>query len=292
MNDVKQILITGANGQLGKELIYLFTQHPYMEVLPTDVDTLDITSVTAVNAFFSAHHIDFVVNCAAFTAVDGAESQKDLCRLINVDGPRVLAIAARNHGARMIHISTDYVYNGDASTPYQEDALTDPQSVYGATKLEGESQVLNTLGENAIILRTAWLYSPHGKNFVKTMLDLGRTRQQLTVVFDQIGSPTYAHDLASAIITIIEATQWQHGIYHYSNEGAISWYDFTKAIHRIAGITSCRVLPCRSADYPTPAHRPSYSVLDKAKIKETYNIEIPYWEDSLQHCIKRIMNKH
>ncbi|MBO4871403.1 MAG: dTDP-4-dehydrorhamnose reductase [Muribaculaceae bacterium] len=292
MNDVKQILITGANGQLGKELLDLFSQHPNMEVLPTDVDTLDITSDAAVNAFFNAHHIDCVVNCAAFTAVDGAESQQDLCRLINVDGPRVLATAARDHGARMIHISTDYVYNGDACTPYQEDALTDPQSVYGVTKLEGERQVLDTLGENAIILRTAWLYSPHGKNFVKTMLDLGHTRQQLTVVFDQIGSPTYARDLASAIITITETQEWKHGIYHYSNEGAISWYDFTKAIHRIAGITGCRVLPCRSADYPTPAHRPSYSVLDKTKIKKTYNIEIPYWEDSLHHCIKRIMNKH
>ena len=261
------ILITGANGQLGKELQDLLAFDGNHTILATDVEDLDITSGNSVNDFFANNtDIRWVINCAAFTAVDKAEEQTHLCRKINVDGPLNLAIAATRHGAKMIHISTDYEF-------------------------EGEQQVLEATSGNCVILRTAWLYSPHGKNFVKTMLELGRTRDRLTVVVDQVGSPTYARDLAGAIITIINAPEWHAGIFHYSNEGAISWYDFTKAIHRLAGITGCDVQPCMSVDYPTPAHRPAYSVLDKTKIKRTYGITIPYWEESLAHCIKRLQNK-
>ncbi len=286
------ILITGANGQLGRELQDLLALDGNHTLLATDVEDLDITSGDSVDVFFANNtDIRWVINCAAFTAVDKAEEQTHLCRKINVDGPRNLAIAATRHGAKMIHISTDYVFDGQACTPYPEDASTAPQGVYGLTKLEGERQVLEATAGNCVILRTAWLYSPHGKNFVKTMLDLGRTRNRLTVVVDQVGSPTYARDLAGAIINIINAPEWHAGIFHYSNEGAISWYDFTKAIHRLAGITGCDVQPCMSADYPTPARRPAYSVLDKTKIKQTYGITVPYWEDSLAHCIKRLQNK-
>lgn len=283
------ILITGANGQLGRELCELLTQAGKHTVLATDVDTLDITSSRCVENFFETHnHISTIINCAAFTAVDAAEEQRELCRKINVDGPRNLAQAAAGHRARIIHISTDYVFDGKAVTPYCEDDPTAPQGVYGSTKLEGEKMVMQAAGENAVIVRTAWLYSPHGKNFVKTMINLGQSHEALKVVFDQVGTPTYARDLAQAIIDIIEHPTFTPGIFHYSNEGAISWYDFAKAIHHIAGIDHCHVQPCRSCEFPTPAHRPSYSVLDKAKIKRTYGITIPYWQQSLEHCIKRL----
>lgn len=291
MKQVKHILITGAGGQLGRELLDLLSGREQYCVIPTDVAELDITNSDAVEQFFSDNAVDYIVNCAAYTAVDRAEDDEATATLINADAVGNLALAASNRGVKMVHVSTDYVFDGEGCRPYLEEDPVNPVSAYGRTKLAGEKQLMEITGGNGIIVRTAWLYSPHGKNFVKTMLELGRTRDQLKVVFDQIGSPTYAHDLASAIISIIDAPKWLPGIYHYSNEGVISWYDFTKAIHRIAGITSCNVMPCHSADYPTPAHRPSFSVLDKTKIKQTFGITIPYWEDSLQHCIDRLLNK-
>ncbi|MGM9868356.1 MAG: dTDP-4-dehydrorhamnose reductase [Sodaliphilus sp.] len=284
------ILITGANGQLGNELRIALQAHPTLTPIFTDVKEMDITSQEEVDAFFNQHHPDFVVNCAAFTAVDAAEDQEDLCRRINADAVEILAKAAKRHQAKMIHVSTDYVFSGDACVPYSEDHPTSPRSVYGSTKLEGEQRLLASLPD-AVIMRTAWLYSPFGKNFVKTMLTLGRTKDSLKVIFDQIGSPTYAKDLAEAILTVITAPQWHAGIYHFSNEGVISWYDFTKAIHRLAGITTCEVMPCTTDEYPTKAARPHYSVLNKSKFKSTFHTSIPYWEDSLKECIERIENQ-
>ena len=282
------LLITGSHGQLGRELCDLLTAHPHINVTATDVEELDITNAEAVNAFFKEHSFHWVVNCAAYTAVDLAEDQADLCRKINVEGPQALAKAANTYGARMIHISTDYVFDGNTCTPYTEDHPTNPQSVYGITKLEGEKAVTDALPQQSVILRTAWLYSPHGKNFVKTMLYLGQTKQEIKVVNDQIGSPTYARDLAQAVIDIINAPTFTPGIFHFSNEGVISWYDFASAIMREAHLDQCRVLPCRSSEYPTRAKRPGYSVLSKEKIKCTYHIDIPYWLDSLQHCLQRL----
>jgi dTDP-4-dehydrorhamnose reductase len=230
------------------------------------------------------------VNCAAFTAVDKAESNKEFCAKLNVEAVEILARSASKHGAKMIQISTDYVFDGCGHKPYTENDEPNPQSVYGATKLDGEKALLK-IAPDCVIVRTAWLYSPYGKNFVKTMLNLGRTKDALKVVVDQIGTPTYAGDLSKAIMAIIKNPEWKAGIYHFSDEGVISWYDFTKAIHRIAGITSCDVQPCNTTDYPTPATRPHYSVLDKTKIKATFGIKIPYWEDSLAECIKRLEDK-
>ena len=291
MKQVKHILITGAGGQLGRELLDLLTDNEQYSAIPTDVAELDITDSNAVERFFDENAVDYVVNCAAYTAVDRAEDDEECALRINADAVGNLALAANHRGVKMVHISTDYVFDGEACRPYDETHPVNPLSAYGRTKLAGEERLMEITSSNGVIVRTAWLYSPHGKNFVKTMLELGRSRDQLKVVFDQVGSPTYARDLASAIIAIIDAPEWTPGIYHYSNEGVISWYDFTKAIHRIAGITGCNVLPCHSSDYPTPAHRPSYSVLDKTKIKQTFGITIPYWEDSLRHCIDRLLNK-
>lgn len=283
------ILITGANGQLGNELRIALQAYPSLSPIFTDVNDMDITSPDEVDAFFNQHHPHFVVNCAAFTAVDAAEDQPDLCRRINAEAVEILAKAAKRYQAKMIHVSTDYVFSGDACEPYTEDIPTSPRSVYGSTKLEGEQRLQACLSD-AVIIRTAWLYSPFGKNFVKTMLALGRTKDSLKVIFDQIGSPTYAKDLAEGILTVVTAPQWHAGIYHFSNEGVISWYDFTKAIHRLAGITTCEVIPCTTNEYPTKAARPHYSVLNKAKFKSTFHTTIPYWEDSLKECIQRIEN--
>lgn len=283
------ILITGANGQLGNELRIALQAYPSLSPIFTDVNDMDITSPDEVDAFFNQHHPHFVVNCAAFTAVDAAEDQPDLCRRINAEAVEILAKAAKRYQAKMIHVSTDYVFSGDACEPYTEDIPTSPRSVYGSTKLEGEQRLQACLSD-AVIIRTAWLYSPFGKNFVKTMLALGRTKDSLKVIFDQIGSPTYAKDLAEGILTVVTAPQWHAGIYHFSNEGVISWYDFTKAIHRLAGITTCEVMPCTTNEYPTKAARPHYSVLNKTKFKSTFHTTIPYWEDSLKECIQRIEN--
>ena len=251
------------------------------------VQPLDITDRAAVLSFVDDHSVDVIVNCAAYTAVDRAESEPEKALLLNATAPGYLAEAMQRRGGNLIQISTDYVFDGTAHTPYTEDHPTCPNSVYGRTKLAGEEAVL-AANPSAMIIRTAWLYSSYGNNFVKTMLRLGREKSDLGVIFDQIGTPTYARDLATVIMTAINQGI-QSGIYHFTDEGVCSWYDFTKAIHRIAGITSCRVRPLHTAEYPTPACRPHYSVLDKTKIKQTYGVEIPYWEDSLRECIAELL---
>ena len=243
----------------------------------------------AVNDFINRHEIDGVVNCAAYTAVDKAETNQKLCTALNTEAPAYLAAAIDKREGWIVQVSTDYVFNGKKFTPYVETDTPCPDSVYGSTKLAGEFGV-GKFCKRAMIIRTAWLYSTFGNNFVKTMLRLGSEREEIGVVFDQIGTPTYAHDLAVTILTAVE-NGVKPGVYHYSNEGVCSWYDFTKAIHRIAGITSCHVKPLHTAEYPTAAKRPAYSVLDKTKIKETYGMEIPYWEDSLAKCIKSLAGK-
>ena len=281
-----KILITGANGQLGREMRRLLDGDNRFAPIYTDVDELDITDMSAVDQMVGGLQLDYIIICAAYTAVDRAEDDEDTASLINAQAVENLATAAARHGARMIHVSTDYVFDGEGNRPYCEDDAPHPVSAYGRTKLAGEQALLRLLPEQSVILRTAWLYSPHGKNFVKTMLELGRTRDSLRVVYDQVGSPTSATDLARAIITVMTAAEWRPGIYHFCNEGAVSWYDFTKAIHRLAGITTCDVQPCLSHEFPAKAHRPAYSVLDKAKFKTTFGTTIPYWEESLEEIIK------
>ncbi len=283
---MKNILVTGCNGQLGNEMQLLSAGHPDFNYFFTDVKELDITDENAVKAFIEANSIDCVVNCAAYTAVDKAEADEARADVLNHVAPGYLARAVHARGGQMVHVSTDYVFDGTAHVPYREDAPTCPATAYGRTKLAGEEAVKQECPESAII-RTAWLYSTFGNNFVKTMLRLGREKESLGVIFDQIGTPTYARDLAAAIFAVLEQGIVP-GIYHFSNEGVISWYDFTKAIHRIAGIAGCKVRPLHTEEYPAPAARPHYSVLDKTKIKETYHIEIPYWEDSLEECIQKL----
>lgn len=283
---MKNILVTGCNGQLGNEMQLLSAGHPDFNYFFTDVKELDITDENAVKAFIEANSIDCVVNCAAYTAVDKAEADEARADVLNHVAPGYLARAVHARGGQMVHVSTDYVFDGTAHVPYREDAPTCPATAYGRTKLAGEEAVKQECPESAII-RTAWLYSTFGNNFVKTMLRLGREKESLGVIFDQIGTPTYARDLAAAIFAVLEQGIVP-GIYHFSNEGVISWYDFTKAIHRIAGIDGCKVRPLHTEEYPAPAARPHYSVLDKTKIKETYHIEIPYWEDSLEECIQKL----
>ena len=283
------ILITGCNGQLGNEMQLLEKENPQHSYFNTDVAELDITDETAIGKFVEENQIDGIVNCAAHTAVDKAEDNPDFCRLLNTVAPGYLAAAVEKRGGWMVQISTDYVFDGTNHTPYTEDEPTCPNSVYGVTKLEGE-QAAQKGCKKTMIIRTAWLYSTFGNNFVKTMIRLGKEKPELGVIFDQIGTPTYARDLAVAIFAAINQGVVP-GIYHFSNEGVISWYDFTKAIHRIAGITSCHVRPLHTAEYPTPANRPHYSVLDKTKIKQTYGIEIPYWEESLEVCVRKLLSE-
>ena len=280
------ILVTGCNGQLGNEVQLLERENPQHTYFNTDVQELDITNQEAIETFVEANEIDGIVNCAAYTAVDKAEENESFCQLLNAEAPAYLAHAMGQRGGWMIQISTDYVFDGTNHTPYTEHEETCPNSVYGKTKLVGEFNV-QKLCEKSMIIRTAWLYSTFGNNFVKTMIRLGKARQELGVIFDQIGTPTYARDLAVAIFAAINQGVVP-GIYHFSNEGVISWYDFTKAIHRIAGIKDCHVRPLHTSEYPTPAARPHYSVLDKTKIKQTYGIEIPYWEESLKECIEKL----
>ena len=280
------ILITGCNGQLGNEMQLLEEVNPQHTYFNTDVAELDITDQQAIETLVNENQIDGIVNCAAYTAVDKAEDNERLCTLLNAEAPAYLAAAIGKRGGWMIQISTDYVFDGTQHTPYTEEADTCPNSVYGKTKLVGELNV-QKFCEQAMIIRTAWLYSTFGNNFVKTMIRLGKEKPELGVIFDQIGTPTYARDLAVAIFAAINQGIVP-GIYHFSNEGVISWYDFTKAIHRIAGITTCHVRPLHTSEYPTPAKRPHYSVLDKTKIKEVYHIEIPHWEESLEECIKKL----
>lgn len=286
----KRVLITGANGQLGHEMRNVLDGDDRFEAIFTDVAELDICDAEAVNRAVADNRVDYIVNCAAYTQVDKAEDNVELCRKINATAVENLARAAAACGARMIHVSTDYVFNGRGYRPYTEDMTPDPQSVYGSTKLEGEQALMSLCPQSAII-RTAWLYSPYGNNFVKTMMRLGTERDELSVVADQIGTPTCAADLARAILAVLTAETFVPGIYHFSDEGACSWYDFTVAIHRLAGIT-CRVKPIRSDEYPSRAHRPFYSVLDKSKIKQTYGITIPHWYESLSHCIEILQETH
>lgn len=280
------ILVTGANGQLGNEMQVLAKENLQHTYFFTDVQELDICDEQAVYAYVSEHKIDVIVNCAAYTAVDKAEDDAEFCDKLNNVAPGYLARAAQANGAAMIQASTDYVFDGTAHMPYTEDQPTCPTSVYGSTKLAGEQNVMNHC-EKAMVIRTAWLYSIYGNNFVKTMIRLGRERESLGVIFDQIGTPTYANDLALAIFAALNKGVVR-GIYHFSDEGVCSWYDFTIAIHRLAGITSCKVKPLHTADYPAKAPRPHYSVLDKTKIKETFGIEIPHWEESLKRCINQL----
>ena len=283
------ILITGCNGQLGNEMQLLEEANPQHTYFNTDVVELDITDSAAIEKFVNENQIDGIVNCAAYTAVDKAEDNQELCRLLNTVAPGYLAAAVEKRGGWLIQVSTDYVFDGTNHTPYTEDEPTCPNSVYGSTKLDGEKAAQQACSRTMIV-RTAWLYSTFGNNFVKTMIRLGKEKPELGVIFDQIGTPTYARDLAVALFAAINQGVVP-GIYHFSNEGVISWYDFTKAIHRIAGISSCHVRPLHTAEYPTPANRPHYSVLDKTKIKQTYNIEVPYWEESLKECILKLINR-
>lgn len=285
---MNHILITGSNGQLGNEMHLLADQYEEeMAIFFTDRDELDITDRQSVRKYIEQHEIDCIVNCAAFTAVDKAESEEECCELLNATAPGYLAEAVAERGGNMIQISTDYVFDGTNHLPYAEDETTCPNSVYGRTKLQGEENVVR-LCPGSMIIRTAWLYSNFGHNFVKTMIKLGKERKEIGVVADQIGTPTYAHDLAKVIYGIL-TNGIVPGIYHYTNEGVTSWYDFAKAIHRAVGIDDkdCHIKPLHTEDYPSAAQRPHYSVLDKTKIKQVLGIDIPWWEDSLKNCIKK-----
>lgn len=297
------ILVTGANGQLGNEMRliskemtdhFIFTDVTEVEGLGTTL--LDITNLEAVKEVVKTHKVDCIVNCAAYTNVDKAETDVDFCRTLNAKAPQNLAIAMKEVGGLLIHVSTDYVFGGDPyNIPCREDQKGTPTGVYGLTKLEGEENI-KAAGCDYVIIRTAWLYSEFGKNFVKTMLNLTATKPQLKVVFDQAGTPTYAYDLAKAIEVVLKdyakeqpaSAYSKTGIYHFSNEGVCSWYDFTKTIASMAGHTECDIQPCHSNEFPSPVKRPAYSVLDKTKIKETFGIRIPYWTDSLKVCIEHL----
>jgi dTDP-4-dehydrorhamnose reductase len=285
---MKTILVTGANGQLGRSLQRLSGSLSAYQFLFTDIDTLDICDKESILAFAKGKEIHYIINCAAYTAVDKAEDDEIICMRINSEAVRSLGEAATVIGAKIIHISTDYVFDGTNNVPYLETDYTCPLSAYGRSKQTGEL-ILRAVCPNAIIIRTAWLYSECGNNFLNTMLRLGKENKELNIVFDQIGTPTYAGDLASALISIIgsiEAGTFKSGIYHYSNEGVCSWYDFARKIFEIAGI-KCRVIPIDTKDYPTRAARPQYSVLNKGKIKRTYGLAIPHWEDSLRKMLKK-----
>ena len=284
------ILVTGANGQLGNE-IQKVSKHSQDHYIFTDVcdgyEKLDITNLDAIRQMVAQLDVKCIINCAAWTNVDAAETAGDIVEQLNAKAPENLAMAMKEVGGLLVHISTDYVFGGDPyNTPCREDQKGSPTGVYGQTKLHGEQRILAT-GVKHIIIRTAWLYSEFGKNFVKTMLSLTATKPQLKVVFDQCGTPTYAGDLADVIYDIIENRKYDNneGIYHFSNEGVCSWYDFTKVIAQMAGHTTCDIQPCHSDEFPSPVKRPAYSVLDKSKIKDTFGITIPYWTDSLRKCI-------
>lgn len=301
------ILVTGANGQLGNEMRliskemtdhFIFTDVTEVEGLETTL--LDITNLEAVKELVKTYKVDCIVNCAAYTNVDKAETDIDFCRTLNAKAPQNLAIAMKEVSGLLIHVSTDYVFGGDPyNIPCREDQKGTPTGMYGLTKLEGEENI-KAAGCDYVIIRTAWLYSEFGKNFVKTMLNLTATKPQLKVVFDQAGTPTYAYDLAKAIEVVLKdyakeqptSAYSKTGIYHFSNEGVCSWYDFTKMIAAMAGHTECDIQPCHSNEFPSPVKRPAYSVLDKTKIKETFGICIPYWTDSLKLCIEHLTIKN
>ena len=291
------ILVTGANGQLGNEVQIVSKQSAKDHYFFTDVcdgyEKLDITDIEKVRAFVKAHEINCIINCAAWTNVDKAETAGDIVETLNAVAPENLAKVMKEAGGLLVHISTDYVFGGDPyNTPCREDQKGTPTGVYGLTKLHGEQKIEAT-GCDHVIIRTAWLYSEFGHNFVKTMLNLTATKPMLKVVFDQTGTPTYAGDLANVIFDIVENRKFEGntGVYHFSNEGVCSWYDFTKMIALLAGHTDCDIEPCHSDEYPSPVTRPAYSVLDKTKIKETFGVKIPYWLDSLKKCMNNIHNE-
>ena len=286
MNTHDTILVTGAGGQLGSSIRRLAEEKKVGRFLFTDVDSLDIADAGAVLAYVKEKGVGYILNCAAYTAVDKAEDDEALSRKINTDAVRSLGLAAAAVGARVIHVSTDYVFDGTNCRPYVETDPTHPVSVYGLTKLAGE-QVLQEVCPESVIIRTAWLYSEYGSNFVKTMLRLGSEREEIKVVFDQVGTPTYAGDLAGVMVGMVEAGRegrFVPGIYHFSDEGVCSWYDFTVKIMQLAGLPS-RIRPIESSEYPARAARPHYSVLNKGKIKRTYGADIPHWEESLRVCL-------
>lgn len=293
------ILVTGANGQLGNEMRivskgsqdkYIFTD--VVEIEDQETTKLDITNLEAIREIVKSQDVKAIINCAAWTNVDGAEDPEkyELVELLNAKAPENLAIAMKEVGGLLVHISTDYVFGGDPyNTPCKEDQKGTPTGVYGLTKLHGE-QKIHATGVDYLIFRTAWLYSEFGKNFVKTMLNLTATKPQIKVVFDQVGTPTYAYDLARVIFDIIENRKYKGntGIYHYSNEGVCSWFDFTKMIAEYSGQTACAIQPCHSDEFPSPVKRPAFSVLDKTKVKETFEVNVPYWTESLKTCIKNL----
>ncbi|MDE6855027.1 MAG: dTDP-4-dehydrorhamnose reductase [Muribaculaceae bacterium] len=283
------ILITGANGQLGN-CMRNAAKDSKDNYIFTDVAELDITDAEAVTKAVKDNDIKVIVNCAAYTNVEKAETDRDFAELLNAKAVRNLADAVKANDGTLIHVSTDYVFGGSlGNTPRNEEEPVNPTGVYGETKLHGERQIAES-GVKALVIRTAWLYSEYGKNFVKTMLNLTSSKPELKVVFDQVGTPTYAQDLADTIFGIIENRRFDgnEGVYHYSNEGVCSWYDFTKMIAEIAGNTGCDIQPCHSDEFPSPVTRPSYSVLDKTKIKDTFGIRVPYWTDSLKKCIANL----
>lgn len=286
------ILVTGANGQLGNEMRIVSQQSAHHYIF-TDVAELDITDAAAVEKMVADNDVKVIVNCAAYTNVDKAEDDRELAERLNARAVENLACAIRKRDGLLVHISTDYVFGGTRNnTPCREEEAANPTGVYGETKLHGEEAVIRS-GCHYLIIRTAWLYSEYGKNFLKTMLDLTATKPSLKVVFDQTGTPTYAYDLAAAICDIIEQRKYEgrDGIYHYSNEGVCSWYDFTKAIAEYAGHTACDIQPCHSDEFPSKVIRPSYSVLDKTKIKTTFGLKVPYWTDSLKQCIDNLQHQ-
>ncbi len=292
---IMNILVTGANGQLGNE-IQIVSKDSKDHYIFTDVcdgyEKLDITSLEAIREMVRKNDVKCIINCAAWTNVDAAETAGDIVETLNATAPENLARAMKEVGGLLVHVSTDYVFGGDPyNVPCREDQKGTPTGVYGLTKLHGEQKIMAT-GVNHIILRTAWLYSEFGKNFVKTMMTLTASKPQLKVVFDQCGTPTYAYDLAQAIHNIVENRKYEghSGIYHYSNEGVCSWFDFARKIGELAGNT-CDVQPCHSSEFPSPVTRPAYSVLDKTKIKETFGVAVPYWEDSLKVCMQRMMDR-
>lgn len=287
----KAVLVTGANGQLGQSINSLIAEYSDIEFTFVTRQDLDLSQLSSIDKYFQGKSFDVIVNCAAHTAVDKAEEESELADKINHLAVKNLAEICKKKDICLVHISTDYVFNGENFKPYVETDVTDPQSVYGKTKLDGENALQN-INPNGIIIRTSWVYSEFGNNFVKTMLRLGKERDSLNVIFDQIGSPTYASDLAKAILEIISTSGFEKllvnsSIYHFSNEGVASWYDFAKAIFELSK-TSCELHPIETKDYPTPAKRPHYSLLNKAKIKKDFDVSIPYWEDSLKTCLAEI----
>lgn len=282
---MRNIFVTGSNGQLGSELQALASHYADCAFTFSDRRTLDLNSADAIKAYFDDKSFDVIIHCAAYTAVDRAESEEELAFAINHRAVETLAHIARTKKIALIHISTDYVFDGSNFKPYRENDPANPQSVYGESKLAGEEALLAINPANSVIIRTSWLYSSFGSNFVKTMLKLGRERDELGVIFDQVGTPTYARDLAAAILEIIPQIDNDHvEVYHYSNEGVCSWFDFAKAIFELGG-ARCKVRPIETKEYPTPATRPHYSLLNKAKIKQTFTLSIPYWRESLKSCL-------